>query len=246
MKISDRFFKHLGEFPNMTRLALFSPECSLCENTLVFQEEEIICRDCLQKLQIAEYHSCKKCGKPIKRNQYLCGDCLLCPPSFTKHISYSFYDDTIKELIVLYKFGEIQELKRILANCLVELYQKRLVQGFDFIIPVPTDSSRKRDFNPILELALWVSKRVKLPLLKKTLYKKRATIPQVGLGYSQRLKNLKGAFSVRNPEMITNKKILLIDDVFTTGTTVKECSKALSKAGASVSSVTLARSFFYE
>lgn len=245
LKILNQFLHYLGEIPNITRLSVFSPACYLCDNTLVSQGEEIICDRCADKIHMSQVRCCKKCGIPVKRSQYLCGHCLIHPPRYKKHLSYTFYEGIMKDLIILFKFGEVAVLKRLLAGCLLDLYEKKMDSNHDFVIPVPGDKSRKRSFNPILELTEWVSKMTGIPLLKKTLIKKRPTVPQVGLGYSHRIRNLKGAFGIKDSAQIDGKKILLIDDVYTTGTTINECIRVLARAGAEVSAMTLARSLLY-
>jgi ComF family protein len=114
----------------------------------------------------------------------------------------------------------------------------------DVIIPVPLSLARlrTREYNQSLLLADRVSQARNIPLSYDNLVRIRETAPQTELSRAVRLKNLRRAFAVRRPQDMTGKRVLVIDDVFTTGTTVNECAKALRKAGASeVYVCTLAR-----
>lgn len=111
-------------------------------------------------------------------------------------------------------------------------------------MPVPLHPSRlrEREFNQSAILALVIGERLGIPVLTDILLRERHTRPQVGLDMKERKKNVVGAFTVQNGEMIIDKDIILVDDVYTTGSTVNECAKALKKNGAGVVSVvTLAR-----
>jgi len=114
----------------------------------------------------------------------------------------------------------------------------------DLIMPVPLHSARlrTREFNQSLLLADQVARHLTRPVSANNLIRKVATDPQTTLSRQARMRNLRKAFAVRKPHEIVDRRILLIDDVFTTGTTVNECAKTLKKAGAaSVTVLTLAR-----
>ncbi len=148
----------------------------------------------------------------------------------------------LKDLILLFKYGEIKSLKKLFARYYVELIEKRVNEKFDFILPVPPDRTRKREFNHIYETAKILSRSLGIKILYGNLIKVKATAPQAGLSREQRIKNLNGAFKLRNPAEVRGKKVLLIDDVYTTGTTVKKCSELLVREKADVLALTLARS----
>lgn len=103
----------------------------------------------------------------------------------------------------------------------------------DLVLPVPLHKKRlrHRGFNQSALLARHVAKRISIPLITDCLVRVKDTVPQVGLHAKERKKNIKNAFEVRN-KCIEAKRLMLIDDVFTTGATVRECSKVLKKAGA--------------
>lgn len=137
------------------------------------------------------------------------------------------------------KFYGIKRLAYPLGRLLLNLE----IPECDGIVPVPLSkkSLRERGFNQALLMAVVLSKELKIPLYMDILFKKKDTPQQLGLNAKERLKNLKGAFAVRGE--IDNLRLLLIDDVMTTGATARESSKTLIKAGADeVIVITLARS----
>jgi ComF family protein len=117
------------------------------------------------------------------------------------------------------------------------------IKGFDVVIPVPLHKQRlkERGFNQSLLLAREVARVFGLEVDYRSLKRIRPTRPQVDLKPDERKKNVKGAFDVKSPERVRGRRVLLVDDVFTTGATVSECARVLKKAGAEVYVLTLAR-----
>jgi ComF family protein len=168
----------------------------------------------------------------------VCGQCLKKDPPFLKVLNYGLYEGALSTAINHLKFYGVKRLAKPLAGllCASDL------PGSDGIVPVPLSISilRERGFNQSLLIARVLSRRFHIPLLMDNLMKTKETPPQIGLTAKERLLNLKNAFGVKGN--IKDFRILLVDDVMTTGATVTECSKVLMKAGAKeVTVVTLAR-----
>ena len=158
-------------------------------------------------------------------------------------MNFGLYSGALSEAIHALKFSGIRRLARPLGKLLAELPFPHL----EGIIPVPVTKKtlRERGFNQALLLSRFLSKDIAIPIFMETLYKKRDTLPQIGLGARERAANLRNAFEVRGD--VTGKRLLLLDDVMTTGATVRECSKTLRKAGAKeVVIATLARAVLTE
>ncbi|MCK4835387.1 MAG: ComF family protein [Candidatus Aminicenantes bacterium] len=234
--------KFFAELSNLVRISLFQPGCLCCQNLLIYQEERLICHECRKQIKPYNQPVCSKCGKAIRENGDLCGDCLADPPPFRKHVSYARYEGVLKELILSYKFKGAERLKKDLANCLVELVRSRIGENFDWIVPVPEDRGRKRETKPVFEIGILLSRKINIPLMRHNLIKVKKTAPQVKLSQARRLRNLDGAFKIRDASKVRKKKVLLVDDVYTTGTTIKKCTRQLKRAGAEVVAITLARS----
>jgi ComF family protein len=227
---------------HLIRISLFQPRCVCCQNLLAYQNEKRICHECREQITPCTQPACRKCGKSIRYDLMLCGECLLDPPPFRKHVSYARYEGLLKEMILGYKYKGVHGLRKELADYMVELYRRKIDEDFDWVVPVPDDPGRKRERKPVQEIGRRIACRTHIPLMKNNLIKVKKTEPQVGLSRAKRLKNLDGAFGIRNKSILEYKKILLIDDVYTTGTTIKKCSIQLRKAGAEVVAMTLARS----
>jgi len=169
----------------------------------------------------------------------VCGRCLKKAPPFSMAVNYGLYEGVLAEAINQLKFHGLKRLSKPLGRLLHSME----IPVIDGIVPVPLNakSLRERGFNQSLLIARVVSRIRKIPLLMDVLIKKKETPPQIGLSANERLLNLKDAFEVRGD--IRGLRILLVDDVMTTGATVTECSKQLIKADAEdVIVLTLARS----
>jgi len=168
----------------------------------------------------------------------LCGECFSRKPYYSAALSFGLYSGALREAISLMKFSGIRRLARPLAQLLDELP----LPPMDGVVPVPLTRKalRERGFNQTLLLARRLSRSRTLPLFMDMLMKKKETPPQIGLSAKQRASNLRNAFSAAGSA--EGKKLILLDDVMTTGATVRECAKTLVKAGAEeVLVVTLAR-----
>ena len=191
--------------------------------------------------------------KSREGDDHPCGECLEKPKRFRKARAFGVYDQALMEGLHRFKYkGKVQ-----LARPLGTLLLAALLIGWDddppdLVVPVPLHASRfrERGFNQaFLLIRDWHRMAAELPVAlpnmgidREVLVRNRWTEPQTGLGRSVRLKNIKNAFDVKDGTRVFQKKILLVDDVYTTGATVDECARVLLKAGAEwVDVLTLAR-----
>ena len=189
-----------------------------------------------------------QCGKPYAHDEqfaHLCGECLTGRKHYRRARAIGYYRGVLREALHLFKY----QLKQCLAVPLGALMTGRLSALsqdwlYQLIMPVPLHPRRlrARGFNQAVSLASSVSKHLKIPLDRSNLRRIRWTHSQVGLTERERADNVKHAFLLRTPEAVERKAILLIDDMYTSGSTVNECSKVLINAGARhVDVLTLAR-----
>jgi ComF family protein len=219
---------------------LYPSECPLCRGASDVFSHSPICTSCWSKIKRYTGPSCRICAMPFS-SEYsnICWQCLKKLPPFLMAINYGLYEGVLAEAINQLKFHGVKRLSKPLGM---------LMQGLDLpvmdgIVPVPLNVKRLRErgFNQSLLIARVISKKIRVPLLMDILLKKKETPPQVGLSAKERLLNLKNAFDVKGD--VNGLRLLLVDDVMTTGATVTECSKTLMKAGAKeVIVLTLARS----
>lgn len=207
--------------------------CILCQQRAGDIDDRGLCRACADSLPIITPPVCQKCGRPIGEDG-ICIDCAYMRYHFEQAVSVLHYTPEVKQLIHRFKYGGISYLSRTLGWWMARAFEQRCGWEVDVIIPVPLHPRRQRErgFNQSALLAREVGKYIGVPVNEKVLVRKKYTTAQAGLNKFQRMQNLHGAFEVREPEAVRGKSVLLVDDVFTTGSTVDECSKELQQAGA--------------
>jgi len=170
-----------------------------------------------------------------------CGLCRRLEPPFVKAVAYGSYEGGLRELIHILKYGQVRPAANVLGRMLSEVIEG-LERGFGpgtvVVVPVPLHVRRlrQRGFNHsdlIARAALKQGPTERLVLHTKILERRRDTQSQTGLTRHQRRENIRGAFVVAKPEALSGREVLVVDDVFTTGTTVSECARVLLRAGAS-------------
>jgi ComF family protein len=175
---------------------------------------------------------CQRCGKPlVSDSATYCGECLTSEPAFEYARSFGLYDGVLRKAINHLKYYGMRRVAGPLAEMMIGM---QLPQA-DAVVPVPLYKSRhrQREFNQSALVARQLARNLKADLIINNLTKIRDTVPQVGLRYKERIKNVRNAFRVEDEGNISGKKIILVDDVVTTGSTIRECAKVLKKAGVS-------------
>ena len=207
---------------------LYPAECRVCEKCIGVTSVPYICANCWQDIQFLEPPWCDICGTPGVNG--LCDPCAISPPRYGKLRSTAFYQTTLQEAIHLFKF----EKKKVLAQHLIQLINARMptdcnMAEYDFVLPIPIHKKRLRErgFNQAVLLANAIAGAEGVPVLTDTLIRKRHTVAQSSLDREARQQNIIGAFGIHNPEIIRGKRLLIIDDVFTTGATIREAVSEL-------------------
>ncbi|MBR1826037.1 MAG: ComF family protein [Alphaproteobacteria bacterium] len=229
---------------------LLPPRCLKCGKILSTRNG--LCAECFNKIHFISAPMCHCCGRPFTNTdnlkftaKQLCGECLKKKKFlFALQRSAFLYDDESKNLILDLKFRDKTSYAETLANFLYTAGADIWKQNPDIIIPVPIHRKRllKRRYNQCALLANRLSEKIGIPVDYHSLIRTRNTVPQVELSGKARRTNLKHAFEAKFPQNIKDRKVVLIDDVSTTGSTLNECGKVLHKAGAAeIYALTLAR-----
>ncbi|HZT30953.1 MAG TPA: ComF family protein [Bryobacteraceae bacterium] len=206
-----------------------------------------VCRDCLHEpAPLAAEYFCVSCRTPFLNRFPLDaeGRCALCRSGlwgFDAAWCYGAYEGKLRELIHLFKYGRIRTLARPLGDLLSNALPRD--QRFDLVVPVPLHWRRRwrRGFNQSELLAREIARRCGLPV-RRLVRRRRSTRTQAGLSNSARRENVAGAFSMYRAAGSQGRRILLVDDVMTTGATAGACAMVLKRAGARyVGLLTLAR-----
>jgi ComF family protein len=173
--------------------------------------------------------ACLRCGLPLAQAESACGQCLKNPPPFTGTRAALIYGFPLDRLLLRFKFHGDLAAGRLLSQLFCEaLDDDELPQA---LIPVPLHRSRLRErgYDQALELAKAVARRTGVPLHRQSLRRIRGTARQSELGLAARQRNLRGAFAVAGVAL--PRHVALIDDVMTTGATLRECAKTLLRGG---------------
>ncbi len=215
---------------------IFPSHCLACEQ--IISADSLFCEKCWVKLQFISEPNCTICAYPFEFQglSLICGKCLTKKPSFDKAIAIFRYNHLLRKIIGSLKYRDQTFLAQKFARLLLAKSKSELADC-DFIVAVPLHLKRlqKRKFNQAVLLA---KNLVKLAPTKKFfpdfLVRTKNTKPQIELRKKERENNLKNVFAVNKKyrELVRGKKILLIDDVMTTGATVENCAKTLKKCGA--------------
>lgn len=223
---------------------LFPIACVLCGKDLP-EGVRALCSACRTTFPRWTGLSCRVCGAPLPDGGARCHACRHRRRAFRFCRSFGLYEGSLRKAILLFKYAGREEMADALALCLCEAYYSRPeLRRADLVVPVPLHFLKRhsRGFNQSELLAKRFSASVGLPFESKALVRSRWTWAQARLGKEKRKKNVEGAFVVRRSESLVDRRILLIDDVCTTGATLDACAQSLKGAGArTVDVLTVAR-----
>ena len=210
----------------------FYPE--VCPNCGRVVKDIVLCKDCKDSFKYIKNPACAICGRPVDNESiYICGDCKITKHYFKRNLSTFEYRGDIKECIYRFKYANMRCYAKFFAKLSYKRYRKILMGwNLDAIVPVPMyrKKQRKRGYNQAEEFAKALSRETGIKTDSRLLIRRRDTVPMKTLSKQQREENLKKAFIVnKNREL--PKRVLIVDDIFTTGSTLDACAKALKKAG---------------
>lgn len=219
---------------------LFPPRCTVSGQPVEMQG--MVAPKVFKDLSFISAPFCVRCGMPFEfetsgetDEDLECGACIDHPPAYNKARAALAYNDTSRDMILGFKHGDKTLAVRSFTPWMKRAGEVMLVDA-DLIIPVPLHYLRlvKRRYNQASILASWLGREANIPVCAGALRRVRSTKTQGHLSYKDRAKNVKKAFSVNSKhiETIKSKRIVLIDDVLTTGSTVNECAKILLESGA--------------
>jgi ComF family protein len=231
---------------------LYPPRCAACDAGLPIDATRRVCASCLAAVEPPHPPLCLVCGAPLHTGDedQRCDYCRAAPPAFDSARAITRYrsgtdgsgtdgSSAVAALLRRHKYGLDQSLGRALAVA------PALEAGvYDVVIPVPLHRSRLRwrGFNQAALLGAALARRLNCPLDVATLARVRSTAPQTARDRAQRTRNVRDAFAVRRPSRVAGQRVLLVDDVMTTGATADECARVLRAAGARrIDVLTLAR-----
>lgn len=217
---------------------IYPVRCPIC-GEIVIPKGNRICSSCKEKLQYIKEPRCKKCSKPIEiEEKEYCGDCEHKNFHFKHGYSIWVYDDVMKQSIAAFKYHSKKEYAGFYVEEAVRIYGEAILKFLpDAFVPVPIHRSKylERGYNQADILAKGIGKELNLPVLSDLLVRNKKTLPQKQLSDKERLKNLQEAFTYNTAASAGFQKeihrVLLVDDIYTTGSTIEACTNVLLAHG---------------
>lgn len=220
---------------------IFPPRCAVCDRL----GRKVICDGCCEQFEFIAPPYCQRCGQALPpemgTGSFICGHCRQKPPRFDGARSVGLHHGPLRRAVLRFKFARRRELLEPLVGLLAERVEAEIASpaglpwaSLTGIVPVVLHPrrSRWRGFDQAVLLSQRLSTVVGMPCLGHTLVRQKDTKPQVELTPSQRRENMRGAFALAAGADVTGGSFLLIDDVYTTGSTLNAAASVLAKAGA--------------
>lgn len=225
---------------------LYPPACTICSTSV--GAGEYLCSACETKVTRIVPPFCAKCSEPFDgaiTTVFACANCAHRTLYFEAAVSSHRARGIVRHVILDFKYGKQFHLRHLVARWLLAALDDERLRDrrFDAIVPVPLHPARERErgFNQAALLADWLSERLSIPCAP-VLQRIHYTTTQTAFDRAERMRNLHGAFRLRKNANVRDSRVLLIDDVLTTGSTLSECARVLRQAGArSVYAATAAR-----
>lgn len=225
MKIKDYLFNILAH-----------PKCVACNCTMPIGSNAMFCYNCSKNYYLNNGETCNVCGKPIYENRdKSCPNCKEDKIHYIKNVSRYKYKGSIKDSIHNMKFKKQCWISGKFGDAMYKTIEKEYSDiKFDMVLYVPMSplNELSRGFNQSFEMASVIAKKLHIPIHTNIIRKRAGVKTQSGLNKKERIENIKNAFVIFNSNLLTDKIVLLIDDVFTTGSTINECAKVLKRNGA--------------
>jgi ComF family protein len=220
-------------------LGLLYPEvCQLCGEARATPAEGYVCGGCRARVRFIREPFCERCGRPYEGDittRFECANCLEMEWHFRSARSAVAARDPVLEVIHRYKYQRALWFEPFLAELLIQAARPALRgQNRDVIVPVPLHPAkqRQREFNQAERLARRLGAATQIPVNRRLLRRVVPTRTQTLLSRPERLANVRNAFAMRDGQRLNGERIVLLDDVFTTGATTSACAKVLMAAGA--------------
>ncbi len=220
---------------------LYPRHCPFCDELLPYPET--LCKTCRTRLPLIGQPTCFRCGKPLRdERQELCYDCRIFPKSFDQGLALFLYNSMTRTSIVAFKYHNQRYLSDFYVESICRMHLRQLnAWHLQAVIPIPVHKNKrkKRGYNQAELIANQLAHRLNLPCYTNLVLRKQDTLPQKQFSPQARLNNLKKAFQL-NPAFVDNqgllkmkglRRVLLVDDIYTTGATMESCTRLLKAAG---------------
>lgn len=215
---------------------IYPPRCVFCHNIIPLNKytKFDVCDKCIDHIPFMNKPNCIKCGKSIEAENQLCKDCLKDKHFYKKGWIALKYDDMIKESIYRFKYDNCALYSKTFAQIMYQTIETKDIINYKFdiitYVPIHKNKLKSRGYNQAKLLADELSIKLNIPS-KNLIVRTKDTKPQSNLSPKERFNNLKGAFKLSSNQKLINKNILIIDDIYTTGSTINACANTLIDIG---------------
>ncbi|MBQ6386866.1 MAG: ComF family protein [Lachnospiraceae bacterium] len=210
----------------------YPPRCPVCDGPA--PPGRPVCPECARKIEPYRGSRCAKCSKPVRPGETLCRDCAGTRHLYQRGFAPFVYDDTMREVMAAFKYRGRREYAPFLAGLLFRFAKSRIADMRpDVIVPVPLHAERLagRGYNQAEELAAELSLLTGIPMDSERLVRREKTAAMKKLGRQSRRESMRGVFAARRGNR-DGERVLIVDDIYTTGSTVDSASCALTASGA--------------
>ena len=214
--------------------AVYPRRCPICDGILS-SKEPYLCRNCVEKIHPILGARCKKCGKPVKKEEEFCRDCSRTRHSFDRGFAPYGYHGELEASLMRFKYHERQEYAGFYAHAsFLYVGQQIRMRNPEVLIPVPIHPARRRyrGYNQAEVFAKKLEEEFQIPMDANLVRRVKRTKRQKELSPAERRKNLEGAFVMKSTKKMKYRRILLVDDIYTTGSTVDALAELLKQNGA--------------
>ncbi len=212
--------------------SIFPKTCPVCDK--VIAHDEYICRKCVPKIHYIGEPKCKKCGKQLSNKEIeYCNDCSKKKHFYNNGLAVFLYDDIISKSIYRFKYHNRRTYAQFYGKAIADNNGSQIKQwGAQVIVPIPIHEKKliKRGYNQAELIARELGRNIGIKVDEKILVRVINTKPQKEMNKADRKKNLENAFKIAT-NVVEYKKVILVDDIYTTGSTIDECTLALKAAG---------------
>ena len=213
---------------------LYPSRCPLCDR-LMGSSDRLVCGECIDNITFIKGPVCRKCGRPIvSSTDAICDECKMRKHIFDCALAPFLYESTVKESLINFKFRHRAEYYYFYATAIIAYAGDRIkAWAPDIIIPVPAHKKREKErgYNQAFLTAREVGRYLEIPVSKDLVQRVKNTKPLKELGYKERLETLDGAFEI-NRKYDVPQRVLIVDDILTSGSTLDSMAKLLKSAGA--------------
>lgn len=232
MELRDKIIYGVKQIGELAKDALFPKSCPMCDKLL--EKSRLICVPCEKKLSYIEEPKCKKCGKQLDKYRIeYCMDCSMKKHYYKSGIAAFLYNDMVSHSIYRFKYHNRRTYAEFYGKAIAERYGRNIQRwGAEVIIPVPIHGRKlaRRGYNQAGLIARELGKWINMKVDEDCLLRVVNTKPQKEMDKSDRKKNVEKAFKMNN-NVVKYRKVILVDDIYTTGSTIDACAKVLLDSG---------------